>query len=427
MTSLKPFLSILIYLAIMLAAPGILASVSGEASLAMILVAAFLYLLCPRSKVLFESDRMWLAVLQLIFILYLLLQAFMLDTLASNRSRNYLFVSIITLCIGALYGASMSSVQELRLFARTHVWLMAILSVSACITVIVTPLIGLERLELIHFSLLNHSVSATKFVHGATVVLYAPMTLTTGVSRVAGLEFPRSIGLFREPGLFGFALLMGYVLIAYTGFTPRAQYVLRAILLGGLVTTFSTAAMLTFVGLEAYRSLARKTTVGRVTRAILGCLAVGVFAWAMVRADVDRKVIGYYDTEDSRFSSIRDSAVLLTERPWLGFGATSLALERLNEGINFLSALHFLGGIGIMIYVSVVIAAWRANHGWRHASIMVVTVATLALSQPIYYMAITFLIFNLPMKEFSTVQERRVLYVPVRPRASGLRRRVLVG
>jgi O-antigen ligase len=369
--------------------------VSGVGNLCWLSGVCLLYFALARPKLRLGDTA---TTCQLIFALYLLAQAAFLGTVEDPKPRNYLLYSLVAISIGFSVARSINSKAQVRHLCRCFVAILLPLEISQIVTYGLLLFLSPAQITLFTFDTGKLiSLGQGQGYIPITPSVLMPFTLVFGDFKVPSLDaaLPRSLGIFREPGIYATYLSLTYLFIGFAEFRHRwVRIASRALAVLCIFLTGSTAGLAIFAAILMYKLVfeGRKLS-GRIAVSIAIALTLATLGY-IAADDIARKTVQSYGSDQSRFSSIGDSYHLLQERPFFGFGATITSINQYNEGINLLSSLHRLGIVGTLLYVTLLIASFMRSFDKKTGSVFLVMLLTIMFSQPLYFDCITFFLLN---------------------------------
>jgi hypothetical protein len=320
----------------------------------------------------FKVSRPFLIVFGLVVALYLWMAES--QTLAAQVPTGSLWQGLAitgatVLCIGFVC----ADPKRVLIVGRLFVWLMLALCSSYVVTLLAWQFLGVGALALIPFS-----PDSAEQLHA---MVYFPFTPCFGTQTVAGITFPRFTGLGREPGWMGMYCAVALLVWGRVG---KPRWFGRAVLLAGLVGTFSTASFGAFAVALGVAWIARSALQKDPVRHYFGLLFKLAFLAAALWVAIYAPVLGYASKGDynaislaQRQASTNNGLAALTEHPLGGVYGGQL------DAINLVAALAPFGVPFALIVIAALLLP-RIGHPAKHlttAPIFVIFV-TLLLSQP---------------------------------------------
>jgi hypothetical protein len=214
--------------------------------------------------------------------------------------------------------------------------------------------------------------------------VYFPFTVSYSTSSVFGTDVPRLTGIGRESGWMAMYCAAGWFLADAVGYR---SWIVKALLLAGLVGTLSTAGFGVFVVVLALDLFLRPRggiRLAGMLRQFGGLVAMGLAAWVAFYAPVlglQAKQTSNETSLDERSDATAAGVRALTQSPWGGHGTEKQA------GINLVSDIA-VNGLPFVLLVSaallVPLLLLRRPPGTRAraAPVALVVFATLLTSQP---------------------------------------------
>lgn len=202
--------------------------------------------------------------------------------------------------------------------------------------------------------------------------VFAPFTVTLGETELAGQSLPRLTGIGREPGIMGLYFAAGYFLARPAGLGWKS----RALLLAGLVGTWSTGALAVFLPVWAYdRFWKRARPIAR----LLAIPAAAATIWATYNAPV----FGLRDKFLEDPYSVADRQ-LATEAGWSTLWNSPLTGAEVQiaefPAVNLIASV---AAFGLPFAVACALALWRPSRTRPGGSTVALAVfLTLLTTQP---------------------------------------------
>jgi hypothetical protein len=251
-------------------------------------------------------------------------------------------------------------IQEPRsqdIILKTFIYAHCVLAVSALVTLVLFVGSGFD-VHPILLKVINAKSGDVNDIYTQHSILL-PFTVIWSSFGLAGINFPRFIGIYREPGMAQIFFFTAYFLTYFVPVRPL-KWVRRLALFGSLAT-LSTAGFVSFAG--GYMALYLFGPGKRKNPATLvaGSLIVALLVWAVIFAPG----FGILDKAQNfsggdRLKSLAQSWDDFTASPFLGQGYYSGFVkdkEGSDVGRTFygvLDVLRQIGGIGTLLYA----AAW---------------------------------------------------------------------
>ncbi|MCD2187969.1 hypothetical protein [Actinomycetospora soli] len=214
--------------------------------------------------------------------------------------------------------------------------------------------------------------------------VYLPFTVSYSTSSVFGMDVPRLTGIGRESGWMAMYCAAGWFLAEAVGYR---SWLVRGLILAGLIGTLSTAGFGVFVVVLAVEGFLRPRGgigLGGFLRQVGGLGAIVGAAWIALYAPVfglQAKQTSNEASLDERSDATEAGIRALTTKPWGGQGTEKQA------GINLISDIA-VNGLPFVLLVTaallvplLLVRPARGTRG-RAAPVAFVVFATLLLSQP---------------------------------------------
>ncbi|WP_018333401.1 hypothetical protein [Actinomycetospora chiangmaiensis] len=214
--------------------------------------------------------------------------------------------------------------------------------------------------------------------------VYLPFTISYSSSAVFGTDVPRLTGIGRESGWMAMYCAAGWFLAQAVGYR---SWVVKGLILAGLVGTLSTAGFGVFVvvlAVETFLLPRGGVRLGGFLRQIGGLGAIGGAAWVALYAPVlglQAKQTSNQTSLDERSDATAAGVRAITTKPFGGQGTEKQA------GINLISdiavnGLPFVLLITAALLVPLLLVRTSPGVRGRAAPVAFVVFATLLLSQP---------------------------------------------
>jgi len=373
--------------------PGLLGMVSNKPLTLLSCLLALYLLSSSRSK---GNARVPLHVaITLLLMIFLSLRVLLDDRAMETAHVGYMFITFSLAAVGALAGEAVTHSGNQRLALKVFVYFIAVLSISACVTALISTVFPLLKLQLATFTIVRPDNSVK------TWLLYFPFTVTNAEVWFGNHLVPRLSGAYREPGIFQMYLLMALVITQHT--TIRYQRAVRVFVIIALLLTFSSIGYPLAVVTAAYAlfSNKRRTLLTKTAVAAMAILAL-VAIWQLGPLAYEKKVYDAQDTSESRVTAVANSISHLIENPLLGTGFFVDQPDDLGlEGVSVIASMHMFGLIGLVLYAGVIVAALRRNDHPSTATMLLPLLGTLVFSQPLHFDAITFFMLGLNLRGVS--------------------------
>ncbi|WP_307081637.1 hypothetical protein [Arthrobacter agilis] len=362
--------SALVLAALPLMRPNVLSESYAILGTAICVAASLIAFTADRGRTRIPRSYTFIVVGMILTTVWLLLSAAIFSRYASVTLILQGFVTTV-LTVAAI-GVVLADPARRRMVGRGFVWIMLALCTSYAVTVVTWTVLGVGALPLATFPISN--------VLGAGT-LFFPFTPSIGVLNLPNLHLPRFTGLGSEPGWM--ALHAGLALLLWPRL-GRPRWPGQAVLLVGLLGTFSTAGFGAFVVVLILAWFARKPKSGDLFTHFLGFLfktsALAIAVWVAVAAPVvglaSKQTVNAESLGD-RTEAMRLGLAALTEHPFGGAEAGSQA------AINLIAALALLG-IPYFLLVTGTLFVSRLGHPAKHLTFAPIALIfiTLLLSQP---------------------------------------------
>ena len=214
--------------------------------------------------------------------------------------------------------------------------------------------------------------------------VYFPFTVSYSTSSVFGTDVPRLTGIGRESGWMAMYCAAGWFVAEAVGYR---SWLVRLLLLAGLVGTLSTAGFGVFVVVVALDLFLRPRggiRLSGMVRQLGGLIAMGLAGWVAFYAPVLGLAAKQTTNEaslDERSDATAAGLRAITSRPWGGHGTEKQA------GINLISdvavnGLPFVLLVTAALLVPLLLLRRPPGVRGRAAPVALVVFATLLTSQP---------------------------------------------
>ena len=328
------------------------------------------------------------------FILWIVSQIIVMD-FKNSYIALVLFVTIPTVVLA--YTVLISD-NDVELVLKTIVVVVALLSFSQFVS---------YGLKFLGFEVLIAELYPVEEYASLPLKWYFPLTFTYHSVPIAGHQIERSVGIFREPGLYQLFINISYFALDFIRI-KRKRY-LRGLFILSLLMTFSTAGYAIFLVCLAYRT-ALVQRRKRFRRFVL-LLAIVGFLWIFFN-------IPFFGLSDkmarnpTRMMGIVDSWALFVQRPLWGYGITSRELSYGGRlGVNLVTSLYKLGLVGLLLFLGLMTYALYKHYTMQTLVLWLPVFITLLISQPMYEKAFTMLMLFLPTQKLVSGLEKRKTFV----------------
>jgi hypothetical protein len=214
--------------------------------------------------------------------------------------------------------------------------------------------------------------------------VYFPFTVSYSTSEVFGTGVPRLTGIGRESGWMAMYCAAGWFVADAVGYR---SWIVKVLLLAGLVGTLSTAGFGVFVvvlALDVFLRPRGGIRLSGMVRQLGGLIAIGIAGWVAFYAPVlgvAAKQTSNETSLDERSDATAAGVRALTSSPWGGHGTEKQA------GINLISdiavnGLPFVLLVSAALLVPLLLLRRPVGTRGRAAPVALVVFATLLTSQP---------------------------------------------
>jgi hypothetical protein len=287
------------------------------------------------------------------------------------------FVIVVTIPAVVIGCILLITNSDAELVLKAIVVVMTLLSVSQLVTYGLFFL-GFERSILIMERYIYDYVASP-------LKLYFPYTFTLHNVGIAGHKLERAGGLFREPGLYQLFIVTSYFALDFI--RVRRKNLLRGLFIFSLLTTFSAAGYVMFVGCLVYKNLFIRR--GRWPLRLVSLVVVG----GMFLAFASVPFWGLNDKMSrnvGRISSPIISWEFLLQKPISGYSITAEQPVFSGAGVSLLTSLHKLSFVGLCLYLGLILYAVHKHYTLQTLVLLLPVLGTLLMSQPLYEKAFTF-------------------------------------
>ena len=374
-----------------------------------IIVTGLLFLLDPESKKRYMDKRVIITfLLILLTILYFLFQGLLLSSAKSTVINSFVVILGASICIA--YVSRKENVPQIfKAFITIFFWL----SVTAVITAVIFIFCGLEASKIpvvANLSYLTPEYIANKGGSSGSHLLFFPFTLVWSSINIAGIDFPRFVGIFREPGMAQLFFLTAYFLTYFV--EVKRVKLKRSLILMGAILTFSTGGLLSFLGGFLMLKLFGKGKVPDVK--VVSTTVVSLSIILIVFATIPQ--LGFLNKASSqsgkeRSKSYMSSLKLLAESPVIGTGYYNDFIKNkkdkavASQFLGILGVAYQIGIVGLILYSIVWYYGLSRLGNLQTFCIYMPCLLTLLISQPSYNDVI---VFFLILTDTSTLTMLRI-------------------
>lgn len=350
--------------------------------------------------ILFYLDRKVLLKEKSFFIFwYILLLGYLLFS-SMNSSENFVQgIKTVVIDVFPLCWFSVMTPRRGYVFLKSFVNFFYYLTLSALVSYTLILLFDI-RLELLKVNL-ETIAGRTNYIF----TMYFPFTFVySSESYFLGLNFPRFIGFFREPGILQVLLIFSYYIVGlfFKGF-KALKY--KLVLFLGFFLTFSTAGFIGFFVSETLRILFYSDVGHRFKlfkRSFFIMLAVFVsigFYYVLFESELSFNVAAKMSRNSgaSRVASIFTSLEYFRLKPLFGYGLFYFGEPAPFENVNLITALSEIGAFGVgFVILGYIILLMKSFKARSVAFLIGINLFLLVLlSQPIYLLPISFFILTI--------------------------------
>lgn len=309
--------------------------------------------------------------------LYLFAQSVMVG---ANNIDFVLKASVAHITTIICYGVILSHKKSNYLFFRWIIKIFVLFSISYYITFVISLFVGGDFNRLFLFTIPIESYETSGNV-------YLPFTQLYGFMNVGNISLPRSLGLFRESGIFQAFLIWAFFNLKQYDLESRKN---KIIILLGIISTFSTSGIVIFFVVYSINLFFAKK---RLLSMIL--ILIGIFAALYT------PYIGlHYKSEthgtsiSDRTSATKNGLERLIENP-IGVGLYNKDdYESGTAGINLMALSYKIGAMGLILVMIVYFFPMFRYPYKNHYLVGVMPfLVTLIISQPILDAPIIYVMF----------------------------------
>lgn len=274
--------------------------------------------------------------------------------ISGAKNPQYLFSALVTFSfVICVYSSILSDNRSNKYFFTALRVTIILFILSYFTTLLLSLFVPLDKLHL--FDIRTSSIVDYSNKWGG---VYFPLTPAYGITKVFGLTFFRSPGPFREAGIFQAFIIWVYYTIHSSG---RTSFLLKTILILGLVASYSTAGIVIF-GLTALvnilfnmdSSLTWQIILKKVFTMLIvfGSILI-IFLYMPIFGLIDKMGKSQASIMD-RIDATRNGLSLLYDNP---FGVGYFNSHDPSIGVNFISASGLIGFPGIVLFALLIAVA----------------------------------------------------------------------
>jgi hypothetical protein len=377
--------------------PAIIGEIHVEILIFVLCFIILIYLAKKGNKIKLSKPQLNQIFIIIILILYLLIQPFVLQT-SNYRPVISSFVILLIYIIIFIFilADKFKDYYYVKLFLKVFIYLVLFFSISQVITYLL--IIFLPELKLIYKEIQNYQ---SGFVKGYAN-LYIPFTIAgANVQNVFGIIFPRSMGIFREPGIYQMYINIAYFSLDFIDVNNKK--IIKLILIFSLLSTFSTAGFGIFFVCYIYkytnRILGKDINLVQILFFILVTFIIGNFIFYSSN-------FGFFDKLDNVSGQTRSNAIIsnikwFLENPIFGTGHYNPGAN--TTAISLAASFHTIGLFGLLLYFFIWSYSIIINTNLKSVILYIPIFLTLLLSQPIFDNVIVFLFLMLNLKRLKYI------------------------
>jgi hypothetical protein len=308
-----------------------------------------------KKKTILDKRRILSFALILICVIYLLIQGLMLSDAVGTVINSCVFLLLTVPCILWVLNRYQESI--LTLFINIHFWL----AISAMITFGIYILVGFSADRLPVVASLYDLVEYAELDENSILsghVLFFPFTVVWSAAGFMGIDVPRFVGIYREPGMAQIFFCTAFILTFFI--SVERQSLKKIVLLCGTVLTFSTAGLfdlLIVVLLYGILNASIKRYVIRIIRnPILVVIVIVAFVVIMSESIVMLRERVDQVSGQSRLESFSKGIERLSDNLLFGEGYYN-SFQKDENGVvvssNFIGMMgvsYQLGLVGLFLY-----------------------------------------------------------------------------
>lgn len=336
-----------------------------------------------------------------IFWVYLSIHSFALD---ARRPENIVKALVSIPFLVFVFGFLLSKQELNRVFFRAMVWLFVLFTISYFITLALLLFFPLDSL----FIYRTDSFYGEKW--GG---IYFPFTTAYGVFTFYGVKFFRSLGPFREAGIFQAFLVWAFIVLPYIDMNRRW---IKVVLVAGIFSTLSTAGIAIFFATLALKTIFVSNGAQSLKRILVSSVFTLITFGIGSLAFLYLPVLGLLEKMEKAQASIDDrvgNTVLglygFFDNPF-GIGMYNASIE--NMGINLLSALYMIGLPGLLLVIFIAVVSVITINNRFERTVFLVSMLPFAitgiLSQPFLESPLVFIML-FQVLAIRTVHDRKVI------------------
>lgn len=385
--------------------PSIFGERYNQAVFVIFFIITCVLLLIRGSQSLSISKRLFIGLI----LIYLCIGYFFIQgLLLSNATQTVVNSCVLLLLAVPCIALVLSKYQQkvLKVFINFHYFL----SISAIITFVIFIIVGLSINRLPVLADLSGIIDYKAY--GENVlnqhILIFPYTIAWSTGGFLGIDVPRFVGIYREPGMSQIFFITAFTLTFFVPITSHFRK--RVIILMGIILLFSAAGMLNLVLVVFFVIIFNasfKRYLIRILRnpifviaVIIGLVMLSKQAITMVK----EKIIDVSGT--TRIESFNNGVKRLMKNPFFGEGYYN-SFKKDGSGtvvsenfIGILGVSYQIGFVGMFFYFLCWLNAFRHNTRRVALCIYIPCLMTLLFSQPSYNDVFTWFLLLLDTRNF---------------------------
>ena len=222
-----------------------------------------------------------------------------------------------------------------------------------------------------------------------------------------GLDLPRAIGIFREPGVYQAFAASSILMLDFVGFTKKKKFVFSVVIGVGFLSSLSTAAIVTMASLAAYFMFRLASGRGFKYKAI--AVIFGVLACVIIFLLGSLNSVGIVSKLEGKSGQVRYLSIVKaleygTKHPLFGTGLnTDKRVMEKGWGVpNFIASIGATGVVAFLLYAIFLSYVTMKNFKNKSLQIILPFIITMLTSQPIFYSISVIGLCILPFEKISS-------------------------
>ncbi len=378
-----------------------------------VITTVLLFVIDPESLKRFMSRKVFIAFLLVaLIVIYFLVQGLLLSSAKATVINSTVVILGVSICI-----AYVSRRENIPVILKAFINIFFFLSLSAFVTYAILILDGFDWSKIPVVANLSSLVPGYPVYKQGDLgnhLLFFPFTAVWSATSIAGITLPRFIGLFREPGMAQLYFLTAYFLTYFVDI--KRVKLKRRVILFAVFLTFSTGALLSFLGGFLMFKLFGKGKMPSVSKLTftMVTLSIIIFLFAIIPN------LGFLNKMSSRSGKDRsksfDSSLqLLSKSPVVGTGYYNDFIKNdkdvvvSKQFLGLLGVAYQIGIIGIILYAIIWYYGLSRLANLQALCIYMPCLLTLIFSQPSYNDVIVFFLIltdtsNLKLTNFKKIE-----------------------